>query len=218
MKIDKHRRRTPDQPNRDLPALRFWNGIDRDHFECALTDHDKYDTLLRALHDPIYARCSFPHLLRKFGISLHEAQCLYTDHMRQWALLGVANHLPEIMEDVAEDARSHMEVCPRCDGEKVVESTRGDGKATKPCPNCSGSGQVRVIGDPHARDLVFEAMKLTRQRGPLVAIQNNNFRGNPDSRMEGLLKAAQQAGAIEVPKREPDAIEGRKPAVDADSK
>jgi len=193
MRRDKHLRQIPDKPHRDIPALRFWNEIDLERFESALSGNDKYATFLRALHDPHYSRCSFPTLLRKFNISLHEAQSLYADHMRQMGLLEISNHLPEIMSDVAEDARTHMQACPRCDGEKFVASTGDNRKALKPCPNCEGSGTVRVIGDKHARDLVFESMKLTRQRGPLVAIQQNIGAAGDglDARLESVLKLTQ---------------------------
>src|SRR3989442_13262480 len=109
MRRDKHSRSTPDQSHRDVPALRFWNAIDRDAFELGLRGNDKYATFLRALRDPHYSRCSFPTLLRKFNISLHEAQCLYTDHMRHLALLLMSTHLPQIMEEVAADALSPMQ-------------------------------------------------------------------------------------------------------------
>src|SRR5215813_12624666 len=143
MRRDKHSRRTPEHANRDVPAVRFWKSIDREAFESALSGSDKYTTFLQALHNPHYSRCSFPTLLRKFNISLHEAQSLYTDHMRYWGLLQMSNQLPQIMADVAEDARSHMQACPRCEGEKFIESTRGDSKGPKSCPDCNGSGTVR---------------------------------------------------------------------------
>jgi hypothetical protein len=181
------------QSHRDIPALRFWDNIDREQFELALTSNDKYDAFLRALHDPHYSRCSFPTLLRKFNISLHEAQSIYTDQMRHMGLLAMSSQLPEIMADVAEDARTHVQSCPRCDGDKFVASTGDDRRVPKPCPNCTGSGTVRVIGDKHARDLVFESMKLTRQRGPLVAIQQNiGVAGDGlDARLESVLKMTQ---------------------------
>src|SRR5262249_62067648 len=97
MRRDKHLRATPDSSHRDIPALRFWDTIDRDQFELALSDHDKYATFLQALSDPTYARCSFPRLLRKFNISLHEAQALYTDHTRHMALLQMSSQLPQMM-------------------------------------------------------------------------------------------------------------------------
>jgi hypothetical protein len=219
MRRDKHLRPTPDQAHRDIPALRFWNNIDRDEFEWALGGNDKYASFLRALYDPHYSRCSFPTLLRKFNISLHEAQMLYTDHMRLWGLLQMSNHLPEIMEDVAEDALSHIQACPRCDGEKVVESTHSQEKVTKPCPECNGSDKVRLIGDSHARDLVFECMKLIRQRqGPLVTIQQQNIgaNGGLDSRLEDLLKAG-QAIALGPPRIANDPVEAADHAFDGDN-
>jgi hypothetical protein len=211
MKRDKHLRRVPEQAHRDIPALRFWNAIDRDAFEFALSGNDKYATFLHALYDASYARCSFPTLLRKFNISLHEAQSLYTDHMRCLGLLAMSNHLPEIMEDVAEDALSHMQACPRCDGEKFVESMRGDEEnVTKACPECNGSGKVRVIGDSHARDLVFESMRLIRQRGgPLVTIQQNIGTANDglNASLESVLKLT-QAITMGVPPAERNASDG----------
>ena len=185
MKRDKHSRPTPNQSHRDMPALRFWNGIDRDAFEFALSGNDKYAAFLHALHDPNYSRCSFPALLRRFNISLHEAQSLYTDHMRHLGLLAMSSRLPAIMADVAEDAKNKMETCPRCDGLKSIPYRQTE---TRNCPACKGSGEIRRIGDPHARDLVFESMKLIRQRGPLVAVAQNIGADGLDSRMESILK------------------------------
>src|SRR5215831_2482513 len=177
MKRDKHCRPTPEQSHRDIPALVFWDTIDRDQFELALSDNDKYSVFLHALSDPTYARCSFPTLLRKFNISLHEAQGIYTDHMRHTALLQMCSQLPQVIADVTEDAKSHMRACPRCDGEKVVVFTRGNKSTRKKCPECRGTGEVRIIGDKHARDLVFESMKLTGQKSPLVTMEQNFVSG-----------------------------------------
>ena len=49
-----------------------------------------------------------------------------------------------------------------------------------------------MIGDKHARDLVFESMKLTGQKSPLVAMQQNFVSGGGrdmmlDNNMEKLL-------------------------------
>src|SRR5262249_51270730 len=110
MRRDKHLRATPDSSHRDIPALRFCDTSDRNQFELALSDNDrtdKYSAFLQALSDPTYARCSFPTLLRKFNISLHEAQTLYTDHMRHMGLLLLSSQLPQVMADVAEDAKSY---------------------------------------------------------------------------------------------------------------
>src|SRR5215470_15071806 len=191
MKRDKHLRSTPDQSHSDIPALRFWDTIDRDQFELALSDHDKndkYAAFLQALSDPTYARCSFPTLLRKFNISLHEAQTIYTDHMRHMALLQMCSQLPQVVADVTEDAKSHMHACPRCDGEKVVVSTRRNKTVSKKCPECKGTGEVRIIGDKYARDLVFESLKLTGQKNPLVAMQQNFVSGGRDMMLDNNME------------------------------
>src|SRR5215471_14742704 len=111
MKRDKHLRPTPDSSHRDIPALRFWDTIDRDQFELALADHDKndkYAAFLQALSDPTYARCSFPTLLRKFNIQPPETPTLFPDPQPPKALLQMCSQLPQVVADVAEDAKSHM--------------------------------------------------------------------------------------------------------------
>jgi hypothetical protein len=69
-------------------------------------------------------------------------------------------HLPDIMEDIAEDSESRDVCCPRCDGFGHV--TRQNGEA--PCPVCDGAGKVRVPGDAHARRLLFQIIGLIGPR------------------------------------------------------
>lgn len=159
---------------------RFEHSIDKDTFEMFLEDacEEKFDTFLALMRDPAYAKKPLAQLAKMCHLTLSELQSLYTDGMRQLALIKMSNQLPDIMTDVAEDARTKMESCPRCDGRKVLEDKR-------PCPMCKGAGEVRRIGDKHARDLVFESAKLTGQKQPLVAIQQN-FVG--EERMENMLK------------------------------
>ena len=193
MKQDKHRpsgRLMSDNPAFDMPALRFWEFVDRDEIEVAMLDHpEKFEHFLAMLHEPAYARCSVPYIMRKANVSLHELQVLYTDHKRQLGLMKMSCDLPQVMADVTEDAKSKLGLCPRCDGTKVV----GKGKKERPCPLCEGVGQVKTIGDKHARDLVFESMGLVKQPGgPLIAIQQNiGAVGGLDARIEDLLKLTQ---------------------------
>lgn len=211
MKRDKHKRLMPDSPIADIPAKRFWENVDHSEVELFMqepqhcdpsTGISKYDDFCRALHDPNFSRFSFPMMLRKFNISLHEIQSIYTDGKRQLGLLKMSSALPQVMEDVSEDAKSQMVLCPRCDGDKVeiiVDARNDKGKVTKSheqtCRVCEGAGKVKVPGDKHARDLMFESMKLTKlPGGPLVAIQQNLGGGGVslDSNVESLLKLTQQ--------------------------
>src|SRR5262249_54480225 len=61
-------------------------------------------------------------------------------------------------------------------------------KARKKCPECKGSGEVRMSGDKHARDLVFESMKLTGQKSPLVAMQQNFVSGGSDMMLDNNME------------------------------
>lgn len=196
--MDKAGRLMHEEPSLDLPMKRFRENIDPDKLELFLGEHEKYLPFIAALHDPAFAKLSFASICRRFNVSLHELQSLYTDGMRHMGLLEMSANLPQIMVDVSEDAKSKMELCSRCDGLKVLTEIErdGDGKVVsrteRECPVCEGVGKVKVTGDKHARDLVFESMKLTGQKGPMVAIQQNFGSGNGlDAKMEGMLKLTQ---------------------------
>lgn len=182
---DRAGRRLTREPYKDLAARRFKDNVDMDSLKLFLEDAgtDKYDTFLAMLADPAYIRLSFAALARKANVTLQELQELYSNGMRHLGLLKLATALPDIIGDVAIDARTTMESCHRCDGLMVVPFGEN---GTKPCPMCKGKGEIRRVGDKQARELVFESAKLTGQTGPLVAIQNN-FAGT-DSRMESMLK------------------------------
>lgn len=176
------------KPRQDKPMKRFIENVDVEKLEAFLGNEEKYRTLVAALHDPAYAQCGFAWIARKCGVTLAELQAIYTDGMRQIGMLRMSTALPEVMGDVVEDARSKKVVCPRCDGFKVGP-VKGGGE--RECPVCAGTGEVTQIGDKHARDLVFETMKLTGQGGPLVAIQQNFGQSGLDDRMEHMLRVTQ---------------------------
>ena len=67
-------------------------------------------------------------------------------------IIEMSRVAPEIMADVAEDARSRMETCKGCQGEGTVNTRR--------CPQCEGEGLTRVPGDYRARKLIFQALRL----------------------------------------------------------
>jgi hypothetical protein len=113
-----------------------------------------------ALHDPVYRRTSFGTLCRRFGISWVDLVDLWRTHNTYLGLIGALTHLPQILDDVAEDSESRDGPCPRCDG--IGHVTRENGEA--PCPLCGGVGKVLVPGDTHARRLMFELIGLIGPR------------------------------------------------------
>lgn len=199
--VDRHGRKVPMDPTRDLPMTRFMKNIDMDCLVAFMEFNEKYEYFIRDLVNPHYPgrKVSFNTLCRRHNISLHEMQVLYTDGMRQLGLLQISTHLPKIMQDVGEDAESRLVSCGRCDGQKTLVENELDedgkivGTTSRPCPTCEGVGKVRQVGDKQSRDLVFESMKLTKQGGPMVAIQQNfgNSADGLDVKMEGLMKATQ---------------------------
>ena len=183
---DRHGRLMAIAPAQDIPMKRFRENIDPEKLELFLSENEKYAGFVEALSSPEYSHLSFASICRRFHVTLHELQVIYTDGQRHLGLLSMANALPQVMVDVSEDAQNKMVLCNRCDGLKMVD----DGERV--CPECEGEGKISATGDKHARDLMFESMKLTNQKGPLVAIQNNTYSGNGlDSRMEEILKATQ---------------------------
>jgi hypothetical protein len=180
------------RPNHDLPVRRFFETVDLEKLDMFLEGNDKYMNFAAALRSAEYAHLTYAKIMEKFGITLHELNSLYRDGSRSIGLFAMSNHLPKIMEDVSVDAESKDIICPRCEGDKSIYVL--DSKDPKNCPQCNGTGNIRQVGDKHARDLVFESMGLTSQRGPMVAIQQNfasKGAAGLNSSMEDMLRLTQ---------------------------
>lgn len=87
-------------------------------------------------------------------------------------LLRMGKHIPEVMEDVAVDAKSKQVPCRDCKGtgEVIARRTRGQANTYKTCWACQGSGTIRQIGNAHARDLVYETIGMTNRKSPLFNV------------------------------------------------
>jgi len=157
----------------------FEDAVPRAKLSAALesSPDPRFTALQAALAKPDGRATSLVTLCRKLDISWHELVEFYRDFQMQATMLVAMEHAPEVMADVAVDSKSRMEPCPRCDGEGLVAdpavSEEGDVRLTKKCVRCDGAGKVRVSGDAAARALLFEAMGLKGQKGPLVAQQIN---------------------------------------------
>jgi len=129
----------------------------------------RFKLLLTALKDKQYKSVPLPSLCKASGIDMTELERSWIDFNRQRGLVRMASQLPDVMDDVAVDARSVVVKCRNCDGLGRLENQ----PEFPECPICDGSGKVRRIGDKHSRELLFDTMKLTSKE-PLVNI-NNNF-------------------------------------------
>ena len=160
--------------------------------------------------DPHYGDKTVASIARSLGLSSKHIAEAYRDGKIQEGIVRTFKHLPEVMEDVAIDAKSKWRMCKTCKGSGVYRDPdlqqaiedipdgddRGEAKGlvkTSECFDCSGQGKVRVVGDADARKLVFETAKLTGQRGPLVAQQFNRLDGTES--FESLMSSARAAMA-----------------------
>src|SRR5262249_8808091 len=109
-----------------------------------------------ALHDDVYRRTSPGTLCRRFGVSWTDLMGLWYSYNMHLGLMRMANHLPKILIDLAEDSESREGPCPVCDGfgYVAVDSIQST------CVACDGGGRVRVPGDAYARRQLFEILGL----------------------------------------------------------
>jgi hypothetical protein len=215
---DRQGRKIPAQARHDSAFQHFIDNVDDAAFTAALEDaaDAKYQSLLRARLDPRNRRTSFSKLCRNFGISIADVDDLYRKSQIHIGMIRSANHIPDLMEDIAIDAKSKLQYCTRCDGKGIVTDLVEDaggsddfarsakserGGIERMCPMCKGVGEVRVAGDRTARDLVYESIGLIGRKGPMVAIQNNL---TLDSELGELLANSQKVLAGRTDDRETD--------------
>lgn len=171
----------------DAPCQTFIENIDkggfREEFIGALDAAEKdvrWHQLKNMMTLDFFKKYKFSTLTRMLGLTPENLVDFWRNHQIQAGIVQTMNELPQIMSDVAEDAKSRMVYCQKCDGIGQVldgfdESVAG--KRTpllRICPACEGAKKVRQVGDKDARNLVFETAGLTKKHGPMVAIQMNS--------------------------------------------
>src|SRR5215472_1813306 len=114
---DKNGRPMPVRADRDRLVKWFFYYIPQEFDEAMQMSGDRrFLTLCDALYDDAYRGTSPGTLCRKFGISWLDLMELWRKYNTAWALMGMATHLPQVMNEVIEDAVSHETVCFRCGG------------------------------------------------------------------------------------------------------
>lgn len=115
---DKNGRPIPVRADRDRLMQWFFEEVPRQDLADAmlLSGDVRFRRLHAALHDDAYRKTSFATLCRRFGLSWSDRMNLWWEYNRYWGLLALANRLPKILDDLAEDAESHDGPCSVCDG------------------------------------------------------------------------------------------------------
>ena len=103
---DKNGRPMPVRADRDRPVQWFFEATPREKLEEALegSDDPQFFRLYDALQDPAYRNTNLSTLCRRFGVSLKDLVKLWIDYNVALGMLYMANLLPEIMKQTAEDA------------------------------------------------------------------------------------------------------------------
>jgi len=185
-KIDRDGRLLTKDPADDKAMNEFWTNVPKAEILDVLRSCDEPNmlNLVTTLLDPTYGY-SISKACRDNNITLQQLNDLWRNHQLAMGLLAVSAQIPKVMLDTAYDASAKFDVCDRCDGVGTVTRTKlvkggedDPGIVTEyedTCPKCKGAREVRIGGDPKARDTFFGFTGVTAktQAGPLVAIQQN---------------------------------------------
>lgn len=161
--------------------------------------------LLALCSDPSFKQCGGKKLAQLANLSFKDLLEMRNERAMMLAVSNVVvEHVGEILEGAAQDAKPSFETCPKCDG--LGELTVKD--ATDKCPKCRGVGTVRVKADYEARKFVGEVTGLIKSGGQTINVNAQAQAGiqfnNPHGSFEDLMKKAGQAitvqkiGAIDV--------------------
>lgn len=138
--------------------------------------------LLELLYNPLSEGKPLAYLCEQAELSFEDLVDLCEKYHISMGRLAWAPHLPDVLTDVAVDAKSSINMCGKCYGTgrkhsvRVNQETGGESvvQLDLPCATCNATGHVRKSGDKQARLLLFEAWGLVgKAKGPLVAIQQN---------------------------------------------
>jgi hypothetical protein len=182
---------------------------------------ERAQRLFKMLVEPKYLKRTLPWMAMECGLAYHDVLVLIRNHHLGEGLVRMSAHAPQVMEDIAVDARSREVTCGNCKGNlemingELVASVQvtevvEDEKTKRPkllqklddegrpmwerCLVCDGLGTLRKVGDAESRKIMFETLKLTGQRGPLIAQQ---FNSGGASSMEDAVGAAH--AALDIP-------------------
>lgn len=150
--------------------------------------------LLAYLEDHSFDGSSITKLARDAGLLLHEIVDLTCNYHISMGRIQAARHVPQVLDDIGEDAKSRLVPCLKCGGSgkeggaiddellEILGDTDALLEEFPDCEYCNGSGHLRQIGDSDSRKILLETMGIYNKKGPAVAIQkntqiNNNYAG-----------------------------------------
>ena len=150
----------------------------------------------RHLTAPANEKVSLVSLAENFQLSYMELAKIYHDIKKAEGFVRIANHLPDLMEQTALEAKSEMAACKKCGGSGEITKTLKMGEessqVTEPCGECGGTGEVWEVGDIDRLKLIFETAKLTGNGKGNQMMNLNIANVTTDEKMEDLIGSLPQ--------------------------
>ena len=158
------------------------------------SEDERMQALAKSAADPMNSRVSFSRLAEDHRVNAYMIAKEFERVMKAEGIIRQSQHLPELMEQAAIDAKSKWEPCPECDGTGEVVEGEGDNVKTVRCPKCKGDKQVYIMGDLDRLKLVFETYGLTgKTAGAAMNVLNIS---NPGAAHETLHDLAGSLSGI----------------------
>ncbi len=152
----------------DRTFMKLSKLVEKDEWQEVLgyfPENAKAAKLLMLLSNPLFNKATFGKLAVKSGLSTAELVLFLNNAKKQEGIARMSIKLPDIMEEIAEDALPTDEPCMRCDGTGQLKKG--------PCLHCRSTGSIRVKGDLDNCKLVLEMAGLIGKRGSGQAVQIN---------------------------------------------
>jgi hypothetical protein len=178
------------EPRKNIVFRRLESSVPRAEWLAAFdaSGDERAQNLMMRMMDPTIGKRTLPQLAKEVGLTYPQVLKLITQYRLDQGLLRMSAHVPQVLDDVGVDAQSKLVPCPTCQGDKVLRTMdrkTGEVLDEKPCWCCDGTGKLRKVGDNDARKLMFESLKLTGNKSPLVAQQFINAGGqSPEDALE----------------------------------
>lgn len=179
-----------------------------------LSQHDRFRALANMALSPIHEKTAFTTLMEKLQITYHDISTEYKALQTSIGMIRAADHLPDLMEQTATDAKHREVECVHCKGKgevKVFDYTAIDkaraalaeniglgresdpevellakGRAT--CAKCRGKGSVEVKGDLDKLRVLFDTFGLTSKGGGLALNVGVNVNNAPQQTLGELSR------------------------------
>lgn len=104
------------------------------------------------------------------GLSKSDMARIWRDSKLTRAFFRIVNRMESVADKVVDDAMGARKSCPRCDGFGRVDVPLNlrdwfDGHETTVCPNCEGRKTVPVVGSAPDKQLIWERVGWSKQKG-----------------------------------------------------